>query len=143
MGSERRREKRIPTRECFVECTSISFWNFLKKPTPETYPLVDISKGGCHLLATSGMALALSVRLHLMVPKDPKPVEVLGSVAWCKRSSAKNRDEIFFSIGIRFVKFPAKERERFEMLLLTKRFDKPTGAASKIVPAEALASKAR
>lgn len=139
MGAERRREKRVPTRECFVECCAQSFWNFLKKPTPETFPLVDISKGGCQVLATSGMALGLSVRLHLMVPKEPNPVEVLGSVAWCKRSSAKNRDEIFFSIGIRFAKFQAKERERFDLLLLTKRFEKPTGATSKIVPAAATA----
>lgn len=134
MGSERRREKRLPTRECFVECCAQSFWNFLKKPTPETFPLVDISKGGCQVLASSGMALGLSVRLHLMVPRDPRPVEVMGKVAWCKRSSAKNRDEVFFSIGIQFVRFPAKERERFEMLLLTKRFEKPSGGTKVIAP---------
>ncbi|GEM_PF-4433419 len=143
MGSERRREKRVPVRECFVECCANSFWNFLKKPTAETFPLVDISKGGCQILASSGMALGLSVNLHLMVPKDPKPVEVLGTVAWCKRSSAKNRDEIFFSIGLRFAKFPGKERERFELLLLTRRFEKPSGGTSKIVAADVAPAKSR
>lgn len=127
---ERRRLRRIPAKECFVECCADSFWNFLKKPSPDTFPMVDISEGGCQIAATSGMALGLSVRLQLIVPKEPKPVEVYGKVAWTKRSSAKNRDETWFAIGIKFVRFPAKERDRFQTLLLTKRFEKATGAPS-------------
>ena len=140
MGSERRTEKRLPTRECFVECCTDSFWNFLKKPTPETYPMVDISQGGCQIVATSGMPLGQSLRLQLMVPKEQSPIQVQGKVSWCKRSSAKNRDEIFFAIGVRFVRFLGKERERFDMLLLTKRFEKASGG-TKIIAAPATPAK--
>ena len=74
----------------------------------------DISGGGIKIRTDRPFKIGNRLRTLLYFPDEPKPVNIVSQVAWCKKG--KIRKKIYFDIGIKHIKIEPPDRERFILL---------------------------
>jgi hypothetical protein len=119
-GRNRRRAKRIPVKELYVECGEASFWNFLKKPERASHPMVDISDTGLQMLSSIGFAMSLPLDLVVMHPSGRHTVKLRGKVVYSRILPKKVRGQTLFKIGVQFTKIKDEEQSKLTALMYDK-----------------------
>lgn len=74
----------------------------------------DISGGGLKIRVEKPFKEGERLKGLLYFPCEPRPVEVLSSVVWCKKKIV-NRKECF-DVGIKHIKIHPRHKERFVFL---------------------------
>ena len=112
MGMERRREPRFKIKACFLKCSKSGLLDFLKKPTGNSLPVLNLSLGGVEFAAPRRMASGQGLRVNLDVPAFGELLKLRARVRWSRDIPGRK----LFRVGAQFEKLDPETEKKLRQL---------------------------